>query len=280
MLNPPIYEPRHIIPTAEQRDEAPTMTTTQSLRPYEFPRVIAEISGFNWADLTQEQSIHAAWAYYFFSIQFRENLQIACALFPDDANLSHLAREECDTNNLSPWEGVARRDEKMDHDEFMRRLLLLSPIADDRRREFEIAGRHYLDGVRSMDATTRALSIASYEDGGLEKVFRAMLRMPDYDNIALKAFRHFLSEHIRFDSDPDEGHGALSRHLRPDDRILPLWTAFARLLVDFVPTLESMADLCLDQHMAKQLSGSPVQVFEQQAAGNSRMGVTAAPDLS
>ncbi|MGD0429609.1 MAG: hypothetical protein ABSA58_00835, partial [Acetobacteraceae bacterium] len=100
------------------------------------------------------------------------------------------------------------------------------------------------------------------------------------DNIALKAFRHFLSEHIRFDSDPDEGHGALSRHLRPDDRILPLWTAFARLLVDFVPTLESMADLCLDQHMAKQLSGSPVQVFEQQAAGNSRMGVTAAPDLS
>ncbi len=53
----------------------------------------------------------------------------------------------------------------------------------------------------------------------------------------LRGFRHFLSEHIRFDSDPAQGHGALARHLRPDDRILPLWRAFRDLLIACVPTM-------------------------------------------
>jgi hypothetical protein len=51
------------------------------------------------------------------------------------------------------------------------------------------------------------------------------------------AFRHFLSEHIRFDSDVSQGHGALARHLSPDDRILPLWNDFRQLLVEFTPNL-------------------------------------------
>jgi hypothetical protein len=263
MLDPPIFQFSDMISTTEQRDEAPTMTTSHLPETLAFPRIITEICSFNWADLTPEQSIHSAWAYYYFSIQFRENLQTACTLFPDDANLAHLAREECNTDNLSPWEGVARRDEKMDHDEFMRRLLVLDPISDQRRDEFEILGHRYLDEVRSADAMTRALSIASYEDGGLENVFRAMLQMPSFDeNPALRAFRHFLSEHIRFDSDPTGGHGALSRHLRPDDRILPLWTAFARLLVDFVPELEQIADFAMDKRIPEQISGAEVQAFD------------------
>jgi hypothetical protein len=238
------------------------MTTGQSPESFKFSRVIAEICHFNWADLTEDQCVDAAWAYYFFSIQFRENLQTACSLFPDDANLKHLAREEYDTDNLSPWEGVASQGEKLDHDEFMRRSLLLSPISDSRRKEFESAGRRYLDKVRSFDDTTKALSIASYEDGGLEKVFRAMLRMPPSDNPGLQAFRHFLSEHIRFDSDPDAGHGALSRHLRPDDRILALWTAFRRMLVAFVPALEFTADVRPRQRISAQVSLSTAQVAE------------------
>jgi hypothetical protein len=223
------------------------MIANQSPRTFEFPLVIAEICGLNWASLTPEQSIDAAWAYYFFSIQFRENLQTACALFPDDTSLRHLEREECNTDNLSPWDGVAVAGEKLNHDEFMRRLLHLSSIPEDRRGQFEANGRRYLDEVRSIDSDARARSIASYEDGGLEQVFRAMLHMPESDDPALHAFRHFLSEHIRFDSDPDQGHGALSRHLQPDDRILPLWTAFLHLLVEFVPEL--------DRNAHRQLSG-------------------------
>lgn len=69
-----------------------------------------------------------------------------------------------------------------------------------------------------------------------------MCRMPVVANPALRAFRHFLLEHIRFDSDPNGGHGALSRHLSPDDRILPLWTAFRDLLRDFVPGLAATVE--------------------------------------
>ena len=53
----------------------------------------------------------------------------------------------------------------------------------------------------------------------------------------LQAFKHFLTEHIRFDSDPEQGHGALCRHLTPNDRILPLWTAFKEILVEAAPGL-------------------------------------------
>ena len=113
----------------------------------------------------------------------------------------------------------------MNHDEFMRRTLKLTTIASTTQRRLEAIGKSYLANVRSMDDMTRALSIASYEDGGLEKVFTAILRAPDWNDPLLQAFRHFLTEHIRFDSDPEKGHGSLCRHLKPDDRILPLWTA-------------------------------------------------------
>jgi hypothetical protein len=198
---------------------------------------VDRICDLDWSDLSEQEFIDVAWAYYFFSIQFRENLTITCELFPNDPKLRQLEHEECATDNLSPWPGVAADGEKMNHDEFMHRLLQLSPISEAKRQAFEAEGARYLDEVRATDDVTRALSIASYEDGGLERVFRAFLRAPEWNNPTLKAFRHFLTEHIRFDNDPDQGHGALSRHLAPDDRILPLWLGFERLLVTFVPTL-------------------------------------------
>ena len=81
------------------------------------------------------------------------------------------------------------------------------------------------------------LSLPAYEDGGLERVFRAVLKAPVWSDPGLLAFKHFLEGHIRLDSDPNHGHGSLCRHLIPDDRILPLWVAFRKLLVDAVPSL-------------------------------------------
>jgi hypothetical protein len=199
--------------------------------------VIDEICHLKWQELSEDELFDAAWAYYFFSVQFRENLQIARRLYPDDSNLRRLEREECDTDNLSPWPGVAAAAERMDHDEFMRRLLRLSDMTAQRRQRLEALGREYLQTVRGIDPETRALSIASYEDGGLEKVFRAILRARHWGTASLQAFKHFLDEHIRFDSDPEQGHGALSRHLAPDDQVLPLWVAFRRILVGAVPKL-------------------------------------------
>ncbi len=205
-----------------------------------YPKIIAEICDFGWDHLAEPEHVAAAWAYYYFSIQFRENLVIARRLFPDDANLANLEREECNTSNLSPWPGVAAAGEAMDHDEFMRRVLALSPIDPALRRLFEARGQRYLDCVRAADDMTKALSLTSYEDGGLERVFTSMLRAPATAHPVLAGFRHFLSEHIRFDSDPDAGHGAMIRHIAPDDRILPLWTEFRNLLTELVPALQEM----------------------------------------
>lgn len=203
----------------------------------EYQGVIDDICGLQWSALTGDEAVDIAWAYYFFSIQFRENLQVARALYPEDVNLRRLEREECDTDNLSPWPGVAQAGEKLNHDEFMKRALRLGPGPQWRRNFLCEIGRSYLRDVRASDPLTRALSIASYEDGGLERVFGAMLTMSDFDCPVLRAFRHFLTRHIGFDAGPDQGHGALVRHLQPDDRILPLWSGFRRLLTEAVPRL-------------------------------------------
>jgi hypothetical protein len=207
----------------------------------EFHHIVDEICRLKWGELTQHEMVCAAWAYYFFSVQFRENLLTARELFPDDENLKLLELAECCTDNLSPWPGVAAPGEKMNHDEFMNRTLALHALDPSEIEFLRSVGADYLERVRNADPLSRALSIASYEDGGLERVFTAMLGFKDFNTDCLRAFEHFLAEHIRFDSDPDGGHGALSRHLMPDDRILPLWVAFKNLFVTCVPGLAAVA---------------------------------------
>ena len=172
-------------------------------------------------------------------MQFRESLQIARALYQDDLKLKQLEQEECNTDNLSPWPGIALEREKLDHDEFMRRILGLARIDQSRQARLERIGRSYLDEIRQIQPQARAASIASYEDGGLERVFRAILTAQDWSSPSLLAFQHFLVEHVRFDSDPEQGHGALSRHISVDDRILPVWEQFRCLLVAAAPSLDT-----------------------------------------
>lgn len=207
------------------------------VKPFVYEQLIDEICDLNWTGLSEAELISVAWAYYHFSVQFRECLEIARKLYPDDELLLELEHGECNTSNLSPWPGVAATDEKMNHDEFMRRTLALTAISDEKRRALQKSGQTYLSKVRAIDRRTRAMALASYEDGGLEKVFRAFLTAPHWDKPLLQAFKHFLVEHIRFDSDPDHGHGALCRHLPPDDRIVPLWAAFKQVLTEAVPQL-------------------------------------------
>jgi hypothetical protein len=204
-----------------------------------FGSVIDSICRMAWDELDSDEVMRVAKAYYYFSIQFRENLEIARALHPEDAKLAELWEGECDTDNLSPWPGVAAPGERLNHDEFMRRLLHSHP-ADVEHKLIE-AGFTYLEKTRQMDATARASSIASYEDGGLSRVFGAMLQAPDWAGPGQQAFRFFLEEHIRFDSDDGGGHGELSRHLPVDDRVLPLWTAFRDLLTTAVPKLAKIS---------------------------------------
>lgn len=215
---------------------------SDSHRGFAFERVIDEICRMPWEKISNHDVLKIAKAYYYFSVQFRENLVIACDLLPQDENLKKLYREECDTDNLSPFPGITGVGERINHDEFMKRLLLLAPIVQESL--LEQAGTTYLSQVRQIDADVRARSIASYEDGGLSKVFLAILRAPAWQGVAQQAFRFFLEEHVRFDTDGDEGHGALSRHLGRNDDILPLWTSFKDLLITAAPILaEAPSDI-------------------------------------
>jgi hypothetical protein len=202
-----------------------------------YQKVIDEISGLDWASLDRNELMAVGCAYYYFSVQFREALEAACELYPSDSNLIELRGGECDTDNLSPYPGIAKDGERMNHDEFMKRVVAMSSLDQVTRRRIESVGHSYLADVRQLDPLTRAMSLSSYEDGGLEKVFRAMLLAPHWDEPSLGAFRHFLVEHIRLDSGPGVQHGALCRHLVADDRILPLWTAFRNILVEAAPRL-------------------------------------------
>jgi hypothetical protein len=206
---------------------------------FSYKQVIDEICDLDWVNITRTDLTSVAWAYYYFSTQFRECLEVARSLYPKDDLLLQLDQGERDTDNLSPWPGVAKPGERMHHDEFMRRTLELEPISDHHRRNLVAVGQSYLGNVRSIDGNTRALALASYEDGGLERVFEAILKARDWSGPLLQAFKHFLLEHIRFDSDPDQGHGALCRHLTPDDRVLPLWAEFRQMLVKAAPGLRS-----------------------------------------
>ena len=196
--------------------------------------VIDDIRHLDWQALTQSELMAVCAAYYSFSVQFVEAVDIACGLYPSDQKLAELREGECDTDNLSPYPGVAEKGEKMNHDEFIRRALLLSSMDEAERARVERIGRAYLEEVRRMEPLVRALSLSSYEDEGLPQVFRAMLEAPDWNAPSLGAFRHFLVQHIALDSNV---HGALCRHLVADDRILPLWNAFRTLLVEAAPKL-------------------------------------------
>ena len=204
---------------------------------FAYEQVIDEICNLSWTSLNEEELIRVAWAYYHFSIQFRECLEIAREMYPDDGRLLELDRGERHTDNLSPWPGVAAVGERMNHDEFMRRTLELTKIPEIGRIVLSDIGNKYLKAARAIDPHIRALALATYEDGGLERVFRAILTAPNWKGPLQRAFKHFLAEHIRFDSDPDQGHGALCRHLTPDDRVLPLWAEFKHMLLEAAPRL-------------------------------------------
>ena len=55
-----------------------------------YEQAIDEICNLNWTKLTEEDIIRVAWAYYHFSVQFRECLEIARKMYPDDERLLQL----------------------------------------------------------------------------------------------------------------------------------------------------------------------------------------------
>src|SRR5713101_4261014 len=125
-----MYEHDHLVDVCDAQDG------------FAFEGVIDQISRMPWEEVSNQEVLKIAKVYYYFSIQFRENLAIACRLRPQDECLKKLYREECDTDNLSPFPGVTAVGEKINHDEFMRRLLAFQPIQQESM--LDRAGTAYL----------------------------------------------------------------------------------------------------------------------------------------
>jgi thioesterase domain-containing protein len=230
-----VGKPTNLVAALYQQKDCETYPDVANSNGYQYLEVIDEICKLPWKDIDHDDVMKIAKVYYYFSIQFRENLRIACLMHPKDQMLQKLDQGECNTDNLSPWPGVAKEGEKLNHDEFMNRLLSLEQL--DHLKYLDDIGSKYLQNIRELDDTTRAASIATYEDGGLSRVFSAILRAPQWQGAGQRAFKFFLEEHIRFDMDVDNGHGALARHLRAGDDVVPLWVGFKEILLAAVPKL-------------------------------------------
>jgi hypothetical protein len=202
-----------------------------------YKKIVDEICGLRWSEIDRNELLAVSQACYYFSVQFCETVKIACRLHPFDHLLAELREGCCNSDGLSPYPGVAEPSEKLNHSEFMRRVQAMSSLDRETRARVERLGAAYLAEIRRTAAETRVRSLPSYEGGGLERIFSAVLRARDWDEPSLAAFRHFLVGYIDLDSDPDIGHGALCRHLVPDDGIVPLWRAFRDLLIQVTPGL-------------------------------------------
>ena len=71
--------------TAREFPLEPRQEASRETAPY--AQVIDEICKLNWSALSRDELIDVAWAYYFFSVQFCENVGIARRLYPDDKRL-------------------------------------------------------------------------------------------------------------------------------------------------------------------------------------------------
>lgn len=221
----------------------PQLTVTESAprapQDLAYQDVIKSICALDWSGLSQEGLTKIAYVYYFFSVHFCETVGLARILYPNDERLEELDRGERNTDNLSPYPGVVEANERVDHCEFMRRTLELTPVELGERLRLESIGNAYLILTRPLDPATRAVSLPTYEDGGLEQVFRSILRARHWDTPLLGAFKHFLEGHVALDSDPEHGHGSLCRFLEPNAKVFDLWTAFAQMFVEAAPELRN-----------------------------------------
>ena len=99
---------------------------SDALGNFAFESVINHICQMPWEKISNHEVLKIAKAYYYFSVQFRENLAISCLLYPRDENLRKLYKEECHTDNLSPYPGITVIGEKVNHDEFIERFSCFS----------------------------------------------------------------------------------------------------------------------------------------------------------
>tara|TARA_B100001989_G_C24540621_1_gene467343 strand:- start:1554 stop:2237 length:684 start_codon:yes stop_codon:yes gene_type:complete len=199
---------------------------------------VERICNLGWEDLSENQVKRALHGFYFFSQKFVDNLRTASNLYPEDDGIKSLMQEELNTDNLSPYNGVADEGEAMDHDVFLRRVIQISGLSEEENEELFTKGKQYLEAMDQMPPEAQLQCLVSCEDGGAIQMYSSVLKAQvlDSEDPALQAFKHFLQKHVEFDNEEgaEAGHGTLVRKFEMEDKhIGPFWNHFA----DFLETL-------------------------------------------
>lgn len=184
-------------------------------QPLEYKTVVEKIKSLNWENLDNQELQQLMYLSHVSAREFAEALRIALKLYPENENLQEMARGELQTNNLSFGDYQA----KGDHADYLGHFLEKMEVP----KHLTILGDLYQAACRELDDKTRAMSIFSREEE-LSGIFERILKAKDWSTSELTAFRHYLEQHIAFDSNKG-GHHDLTKEFPIDDSVKPFYEA-------------------------------------------------------
>lgn len=196
--------------------------------------IIEEIVHLSWNKLNAKDLQRLMYASEALSREMAEAVRCGLQLHPEDRFLQEMAKGEIGTSNIS-FQDFRR---KADHSEFLLHFLNKSEFRPDEALKKET--QNYLDLCRDFSAEVRLMTVVSREKE-LPPVFAAILDAQDWEAPGLDAYKYFLTEHVRLDSE-EAGHHELIKHIPTDERIEGFYQYRLDLFRKLFPVLYEKGD--------------------------------------
>ncbi len=201
---------------------------TQKKKNIGYKKVVERIYNLAWEKLSAKELQTLMVLSGYAALEFAESLRIALNEHRESKAFQGMAAGELKTTNLTFDDYI----KKGDHSEFLWHFIEKKGISTD--PNVTNTGKEYLQKVQTLPKEVRVMSIVSREYE-LSRIFARILKAKDWSLPGLQAFRYFLEEHIKLDSE-EGGHADLLQGFKVDDRV----TAFYEARLDLyrvIPTL-------------------------------------------
>ncbi len=177
----------------------------------EYKETVRLIRELDWENLDATSLQDVMYLSFISAFEFAEALRVALRLYSDDSLVQEMSEGELETDNLKYQE----YDKKGDHADFL--MYFMESCGYTPTEKIEQAGEQYLNVCRAFSDELRAMSVFSreFESTG---IFKRILSAKDWDACGLSAFRYFIEEHIRLDSE-DGGHHDMIKHYTITDEV-------------------------------------------------------------
>jgi len=184
-----------------------------------YRKTVEQIQSLHWEKLDTPQLKSLMVLSGYAAKEFGQSLRIALKLYPQDAALQEMAREELKTDNLR----LGDYNRKGDHAEFIWHFIDKYDLTNKVPPTIVTAGEAYLQAVDSLDSNVRAMSIFSREKE-LPGIFAKIVDAPTWraptaaTTAGLPEFSYYLKRHIELDSG-DGGHADKVKHHTINDSV-------------------------------------------------------------